>query len=121
MTLGAEGNKLFIGYRHPGKLIVIDTKTGSRISTSELTNDSDDLFYQEINKRVYVSCGGGFTEAGFIDIFELQNSSINYKQIANIPTRNGARTSLLIPQLNIYIVAEPSSFNHKAQLMVYKL
>lgn len=120
MALDQEENKLFIGYRHPGKLVVIDTKTGNRVSVSDLTNDSDDLFYEGISKRVYVSCGGGYTRLGFINIFQLENMSVNYKQIANIPTRNGARTSLLIPQLKLFIVAEPSVFSHDAELMIYK-
>jgi YVTN family beta-propeller protein len=120
MAMDDEGHKLFIGYRHPGKLVVMDIKTGNRISVSELTNDSDDLFYEGITKRVYVSCGGGYTRLGFINIFQLESTSVNYKQIANIPTRNGARTSLLIPQLKLFVVAEPSVFSHDAELMIYK-
>jgi len=120
MALDQEEHKLFIGYRHPGKLVVMDTKTGNRISVSELTNDSDDLFYEGLSKRVYVSCGGGYTRLGFINIFQLENTSVNYKQIANIPTRNGARTSLLIPRLKLFIVAEPSVFSHDAELLSYR-
>lgn|ERR1035437_976459 len=120
MALDATGNRLFIGYRHPGKLVVMDTKTGNRISVSELTNDSDDLFYDELTKRVYVSCGGGYASLGYINIFQLQSSN-TYKQIANIPTRNGARTSLLVPQLNLFLVPEPSVYTHDGELMVYKI
>lgn len=120
MALDTAGNKLFIGYRHPGKLVVMDTKTGNRISVSDLTNDSDDLFYDELTNRVYVSCGGGYTLLGHINIFQLQGSN-SYKQIANIPTRNGARTSLLIPQLNLFLVPEPSVYSHDGELMVYKI
>ncbi|MEP6927562.1 MAG: YncE family protein [Ginsengibacter sp.] len=120
MALDTAGNKLFIGYRHPGKLVVMDTKTGNRISVSDLTNDSDDLFYDDITKRVYVSCGGGYTSLGYINIFQAQDTK-NYKQIANIPTRNGARTSLLVPQLNLFLVPEPSVYSHDGELMVYKI
>jgi len=120
MALDASGTRLFIGYRHPGKLVVMDTKTGNRINVSELTNDSDDIFYDEITKRVYASCGGGYTRLGYINIFQLQSEN-TYKQIANIPTRNGARTSLLVPQLNLFFVAEPSVYTHDGELMVYKI
>ena len=120
MALDPTGTRLFIGYRHPGKLVVMDTKTRNRIRVYELTNDSDDLFYDEITKRVYASCGGGYTRLGYINIFQLQSVDA-YKQIANIPTRNGARTSLLVPQLNLFLVAEPSVYTHDGELMVYKI
>ena len=99
----------------------MDTKTGNRVSVSELTNDSDDLFYEGMTKRLYVSCGGGYTRLGFINIFQLESTSVNYKQIANIPTRNGARTSLLVPHLNLFLVAEPSVYAHDGELIVYQI
>lgn len=120
MALDAAGGKLFIGYRHPAKLAVIDIRTGARICVSDLTNDSDDLFYDDVLKRVYISCGGGYSEPGYINIFQ-EESVKNYKQIANIPARNGTRTSLLVPRLNLFLVAEPSVYTHDAELMVYKI
>ena len=120
MALNSSGNRLFIGYRHPGKLVVMNTHSGHRISVEELTNDSDDLFYDEGSKRVYVSCGGGYTNLGYINIFQFQGGD-KYRQIANIPTRNGARTSLLVPQLNLFLLAEPSDYANDAELMVYKI
>ena len=55
-----------------------------------------------------------------INIFQLQSGD-HYKQIANIPTRNGARTSLLVPQLHFFFVAEPSDYTHDAVLKVYQI
>ena len=120
MALDTTGNRLFIGYRHPGKLVVMDTRTGNRVSVSDLTNDSDDLFYDEQENRVYVSCGGGYTLLGYINIFQVQGNN-KYREIAKIATRNGARTSLLIPQLNLFVVAESSVYTHDGELMVYKI
>jgi WD40 repeat protein len=120
MALDASGNLLFIGYRHPGKFVVIDTKSGNRFFVSELTNDSDDVFYDEFTKRVFVSCGGGYTRLGYINIFQMENGN-KYKKIANIPTRNGARTSLLVPSLSLFLVPEPSVYSHDGELMVYKI
>lgn len=114
MAFDSEGNKLFIGYRHPATLVVIDTKTGKRIAAEELTNDTDDLFYDSRNNRVYASCGGGY-----INIFQLQGAD-HCKQIANVASRNGARTSLLIPPLNLFVVAEPAH-STQAELVIYRI
>jgi DNA-binding beta-propeller fold protein YncE len=113
MAFDSEGNKLFIGYRHPATLVVMDTKTGKRISEEKLTNDTDDLFYDKQNNRIYASCGGGY-----INIFQLQGAG-HYQQIANVPTASGARTSLLIPQLNLFVVCEPAH-SRQAALAVYR-
>ena len=73
----------------------------------------DDLFFDEATKRIYVSGGGGF-----INIFQ-QVKEDSFKQIANIPTSNGARTSLLIPQLKMFVIAERAESGKPAQLAIY--
>ncbi|HEY5368782.1 MAG TPA: YncE family protein [Hanamia sp.] len=119
MALDSSGNILFIGYRHPGKLVVMNAQSGHRVITNELTNDSDDLFYDEASHRIYVSCGGGYSNPGFINIFQMQSGN-KCMQIANIPSRNNARTSLLVPQLHLFLLAEPAGHNQEAQLLVYR-
>jgi DNA-binding beta-propeller fold protein YncE len=120
MALDVAGNRLIIGYRHPGKLAIIDTRSGNKLFVTDLADDSDNLFYDEKSKRIYVSCGGGNSRLGYINIFQYLGGN-NYKQLANIPTRNGARTSLYVPYLNIFIVAEPSVYSHDGELMIYKI
>jgi len=120
MALDSAGRRLFIGYRHPAKLVVMDIKTGKQLSINEMTNDTDDLFFDEETRRVYASCGGGYTRLGYINIFQSQSENM-YRQIASIPTRNGARTSLLVPRLHLFLVPEPSVYTHHAELMVYKI
>lgn len=115
MAIDSEGNKLFVGYRHPATLVIIDTKTGKRIVAEKLTDDADDLFYDDGNNRLYASCGGGY-----VNIFQLLGEN-HFKQIANVSTRKGARTSLLIPSLNLFVVCEPANSGHEADLMVYKI
>lgn len=115
MALDPEGNKLFIGYRNPGKLAIIDTKTGNQLSAVDLTNDSDDLFYDARDHKVYASCGGGA-----VNIFQIEDDGSS-KQIAALATRKGARTSLLIPELNLFLVCEPAEPRHEADLVIYNV
>jgi DNA-binding beta-propeller fold protein YncE len=112
MALDLENNRAFIGYRHPAKLLVLDIATGKEISSSDIAGDIDDLYYDAGQKRIYVSGGGGY-----INIF--QDDSKGFKKISNIPTRSGARTSLLIPRLHLYVLAERASSGKEAALLVY--
>jgi hypothetical protein len=45
--------------RDPPKLIVFDTNSGKVISVLDIANDADDIFYDSVKKRIYVSCGEG--------------------------------------------------------------
>ena len=65
MALATINHYVFIGYRHPGKLIVLKSKTGKEISNYNMVNDVDDLFFDEATKRIYISGSGGF-----INIFQ---------------------------------------------------
>ncbi|MGN6531250.1 MAG: YncE family protein [Ginsengibacter sp.] len=113
MTLDLENNRVFIGYRHPAKLLVLDIATGKEISSSDIANDIDDLYYDSSLERIYLSGGGGY-----INI--LQDDNKGFKKITNMPTRSGARTSLLIPQLNVFVLAERASDGNGARLIIYK-
>jgi DNA-binding beta-propeller fold protein YncE len=113
MALDNINHRLFIGCRHPAKLLVIDRQTGKTISALNIDGDTDDIFYNSNNKEIYVSCGSGDA-----DVFKQSDANI-YITNGKISTRSGARTSLFIPELNQLIVAAPSHFGKEAVLFVY--
>jgi hypothetical protein len=55
-----------------------------------------------------------------ISFYLFANKTSNFAIGSNIPTRNGAGTSLLVPQLNLFLVAEPSVFTHDGEVLVIK-
>jgi hypothetical protein len=113
MAIDPINHFVFIGYRHPAKLAVMDGKTGKQLNTSDMAGDVDDLYFDGKKEMMYASGG-----SGFISIYQLQEEKL--KLVANIATKAGARTSLLIPQLNFFILAERANGNNAAQLQVYK-
>jgi YVTN family beta-propeller protein len=115
MALDTADSRVIIGYRHPAVLVVYDGKTGKEISRAALVHDVDDIFYDEMNHQIIASGG-----EGYINIFKKDKSNI-YKKVANIPARPGARTSLLIPSLDIFIVAERNNGSKAAAIAVYKI
>lgn len=115
MTLDTANNYVFVGYRHPAVLACYDNKTGQEINKVDLVGDVDDIFYYA-DKEEIIGSGGD----GFVNLFKREDRS-TFKKVANIPTRTGARTSLLIPQLNQWVVAARATTGKSAGLLVYNI
>lgn len=115
MGLDAVNHRLFIGCRRPEKLLVLDTNTGKLITSLDTDSDADDIFYDAKTRRIYLSSGGGY-----IDIFK-QLTADTYNLSEKIASKSGARTSLLIPQIDRLIMASPKSLTNDAELLVYEL
>jgi DNA-binding beta-propeller fold protein YncE len=114
MAYDEAHHRIIVGYRLPAKLVIYNSETGKEIFSASMVNDVDDLFWDKNTKQIYISGG-----SGAVNIFK-QTSDTVYRQIANIKTRNGARTSLLIPELNLFLIAARASGDQKAALLVYK-
>jgi len=104
--------------RRPAAVLVFDTKSGRRISTTSITADIDDLYYDANHKRVYIPGG-----QGFIDVFQ-QKDADHYERLARIPTVIGARTAGYTPRvgkkgLDRIFLAVPYSPNKDAAVWVY--
>jgi DNA-binding beta-propeller fold protein YncE len=96
MALNSESNHVLAVFRSPPKLGVFDNRDGSIVRMLDACGDADDLFLDAKRHRVYVSCG-----AGVIDIFDAHS----YERLSRIPTMSGARTSLLVPELDRLFLA----------------
>lgn len=114
MALDKANHRLFVGCRHPSKLLVLDAETGKMVSSLDIDGDTDDIFYNPSAKELYVSCGGGY-----IDVI-VQIDANRYKENGSAKTNSGARTSLFIPELQQLVVAAPARMGNDAQLMIYK-
>lgn len=115
MAIDRATHRVFVGYRHPARLVVFDGQTGKELASVPMTGDADDLYNDEASGKVYVSGG-----EGTISIF-LNQAKGEYKQTANIPTRAGARTSLLVPSLQILVVGARPVSGQPANLLVYTI
>ena len=114
MALDEMNHRVMIGYRRPPRLVVLDGNTGKEISINPMVGDADDLYYEGETAEVYISGGDGY-----INIFR-QSRANTYKQIANILTRIGARTSLFVRRQKIFVLAARAQAGKPAGLLVYK-
>jgi DNA-binding beta-propeller fold protein YncE len=115
MSLDTLNNLVFVGFRHPATLVSYDALTGHQVSANALVGDVDDIFYYA-NQEEIIASGGN----GSINIFK-RGSDKSYKKVADIPTRDGARTSLLIPSLQTFILAKRASGGKAAAIAVYTI
>jgi DNA-binding beta-propeller fold protein YncE len=115
MALDETHHRLFVGSRKPAKFIIFNTESGKLIADLESVGDPDDIFYDSLYKRIYVSGGGGF-----INVFE-QSDVNHYKMVAKILTVSGARTSLFVPELNHLYLAVPRHADQRAEVRIYEI
>jgi DNA-binding beta-propeller fold protein YncE len=115
MALDEADHRLFIGCRNPAKLLVLDTETGKTVATLDIVGDTDDLFYDAANKRIYVSGG-----EGRITVISQADSDI-YDVSGQVVTAPGARTSFFMPEKGMLYVAIPHRGYQKAELRVFSV
>lgn len=113
MASDTSGHRIFVGYRRPAKLEIINTQSGNPVGTVDIVGDTDDLYYDPQSHRVYISGGNGT-----VNIF--QEEGHKFIKIANVATRSGARTSLLIPMLHLYVVGVRAASGKETELLVYQ-
>jgi DNA-binding beta-propeller fold protein YncE len=115
MQLDESDHRLFVVTRQPARLVVIDTDTGKEVASVPVGQNVDDLSYDAKQRRLYVPAGEGFLSV--VD----QRDANTYQVIAKIPTKPGAKTGRLIPELNRYYLGVPARGGQEAQVWVYNV
>ena len=115
MALDDANHRLFIGCRTPAEVLVLDAASGKILARVPSVTHADDLWYDAAHHRIYVSGGGGS-----ITVI-AQRDADHYARIADIKTLPGARTSILVPELNrFYLGVWGRPPAQPAQLRVYE-
>jgi DNA-binding beta-propeller fold protein YncE len=111
-------NRLLIGTRKPPQMTAMDAGTGKEVSSLPTVDGMDGVYFDAVHKRVYVS-GGRDAETGFIYTYKQEDAD-HYELIGKIPTRQGAGTSLWVPELNRYYVGAPAHNAEEAGVLVFE-
>lgn len=114
IALAEEEQQLFVGCRNPGRLLVLDTRTGKELAALELAGDVDDLWLDRERGRLYASCG-----EGRLDVFARAQPEGRWQRLASVETRKGARTSLFSAARKQLFLAVPKSGELPAEIRVY--
>ncbi len=107
--------RLFLATRKPSRLVVVNAENGKEVASLDVADYVDDLAYDPAHHRLYIPGGGG---NGAVTVVE-QSGADDYRLVATIPTKPGAKTARLVPELNKYYVGVPEKDGQPAQILVY--
>ena len=113
MTLDPDAKRVLVAFRQPAKLGAISMTDGSVVALVDACADADDMFLDRKRQRVYITCG-----EGFIDVLDAKGN--DYPRLAHIATVPGARTSLLVPDLDRFFVAARAQSGEPAALWIFR-
>jgi WD40 repeat protein len=115
MALDEEHHRLFVGCRHPAKLVVLNTDNGAVVADVDIVRDSDDVYFDAARHCIYASGGEGSITV------VLQKSPDSYAVTGKIATAAGARTSFFDADKSLFFVAVPQRLMQPAEVRVYRV
>src|ERR1700686_77527 len=118
MQYDEANHRLFVATRMPSRLVVVNTDTGKEVTSLPTADSVDDLAYDPALHRLYVPGGNLGGAVGAVTVIQ-QRDADHYEVIANVPTKPGARTARLVPELNKYYVSVSTKDPQEAQILVY--
>jgi DNA-binding beta-propeller fold protein YncE len=98
IALDEPNKRLFVVTRKPFKLVVIDTDTGASVASFDAPKRTNELIFDRVNRRLYL------TGDEYIAVFEQKNAD-TYSEIARVASAHGAKTAILVPEVNRLFVA----------------
>jgi YVTN family beta-propeller protein len=113
MAIDNDAQRVLVVFRSPAKLMAFSVRDGARLANVDTCGDADDVFVDAKRHRVYVSCG-----EGFIDVFEPRGAG--YERITHLATASGARTAVLVPELDRLFLAVRATGGEPASVWVYR-
>lgn len=115
MALDEANHRLFVVCRKPAKLVVFDTDSGRQIGSWNTAGHSDGMAFDAVHKRIYVPGA-----EGYIAVYR-QRDADHYELMAKIPSAPGAKTCLLVPELNrLYVAVSPGEGRFGARVLTFE-
>ena len=113
LAFAEQPGLLFVACRTPGRLVVLDSKSGREISDLFADNGADDLFYDAELHRIYLIAG-----SGVVDAYELDaNKAVRPLGVAH--TSPGAKTGLFVPSQHALFLGVVATGGKEAEIRVY--
>lgn len=104
MALDEQDHRIFVVTRNPTKMFVLNTDNGKTVAVLDVPSVSDGVFYDSLRKRIYVPGA-----VGEIGVYQ-QIDPDHYRELARVASEKGAKSGILVPELNrLYVAASPGT------------
>ncbi len=117
MALDEADHRLFIGVHVPPRVAVVDTASGRVVAQLPSPQDSDDLYFDTVRKRIYAPGGEGYIQV--LQMIDLDH----YKALDKIPTAIGAKTAGYYGKqgkgFDRFYLAVPARGSETAEVRIY--
>jgi DNA-binding beta-propeller fold protein YncE len=109
-----KNHRLFVVTRKPGMLVVLNADTGTTVASFKAPERTDQVTWDEGNRRVYVTGG-----EGYISVIE-QDDADHYREAARITSLPGAKTAILDSSHNhLWVAASPGESGALGKVLRY--
>ncbi|WP_263352264.1 YncE family protein [Acidicapsa acidisoli] len=114
MAMDTLDQRVFVGNRNPGELVVLNARDGSVVATLKIGNVSDDMTYDATHHRIYITSEDG------LDVV-AQDAPNRYRVVQHIDTLGG-KTSIYVPSFGrFFVVHTKGELAKEAGLQVFKV
>ncbi len=114
LTFDEKNRRLFVITRQPGMLVVLNADTGATVASFKAPARTDQVTWDEANRRVYVTGG-----EGYISVIE-QDDADHYREAAKITSLRGAKTAILdADRHHLWVAASPGESGALGKVLRY--
>jgi DNA-binding beta-propeller fold protein YncE len=114
IALDEANHRLFTICREPPTFVVMDTTSGKVVTSLPTAGRADDVAFDQKNHRIYVPGG-----EGYIAVYQ-QRDADHYNLVAKVPSAPGAKTALLVPEMNqLFVAASPGDSKAMAKVLTF--
>jgi hypothetical protein len=115
LALDETNHRLFIGCRKKPLIVIMDSETGTEITSVAIPADTDDVFYDARRKRIYASCGEGYLAV------IRQMDADHYEMQEKLPTIKDARTCYFDAETGrLYLAVPRQASKEGPEIWVYQ-
>lgn len=109
-------HRLYVVCRQPGKVVVMNSDTGTVVSTQPAPLRADEVQYDAKTHRLFVPGG-----EGYMGIYDTSDPD-HLKLVEKVTTAPGAKTGLLLPDMHrLFLAVSPGESKAMAKVLTYEV
>jgi len=113
IALDEKGHRVFVACRTPAEMLALDSQSGRIVVRVASVRDADDMWYDETERRIYITGG-----EGFVSVIQQQDAS-RYSLLGRVATAPQAANSVFSSQMRSLYVSVPLRGKQAAEILAF--